>query len=294
MIKQFKLLALAMIVLLLTACVNQHPKVIKASNGQRIVATSVAVADICDRLNLDLVGVCDSKLYQLPKHYDEVKRVGLPMNPDMEVVASLKPTWILSPNSLQEDLEPKYQQLDTEYGFLNLRSVEGMYQSIKELGELFDRQQEAKVLWKDYQDFYRAYQAQRQGKKKPRVLILMGLPGSYLIATNQSYVGNLLELAGGENVYQSSDKEFLSANPEDMLAKKPDLILRTAHAIPDKVKGMFDKEFAENDIWKHFEAVQKEKVYDLDNQLFGMSAKFNYPEALETLAQMFDQVEGKQ
>lgn len=36
----------------------------------------------------------------------------------------------------------------------------------------------------------------------------MGLPGSYLIATNQSYVGNLLELAGGENVYQSSDKEF--------------------------------------------------------------------------------------
>ncbi|EFY03538.1 heme ABC transporter substrate-binding protein IsdE [Streptococcus dysgalactiae subsp. dysgalactiae] len=294
MIKQFKLLALAMVAFLLTACVNQHPKVMKASNGQRIVATSVAVADICDCLNLDLVGVCDSKLYQLPKRYDEVKRVGLPMNPDMEVVASLKPTWILSPNSLQEDLEPKYQQLDTEYGFLNLRSVEGMYQSIKELGELFDRQQEAKALWKDYQDFYRAYQTQRQGKKRPRVLILMGLPGSYLIATNQSYVGNLLELAGGENVYQSSDKEFLSANPEDMLAKKPDLILRTAHAIPDKVKGMFDKEFAENDIWKHFEAVQKEKVYDLDNQLFGMSAKFNYPEALETLAQMFDQVEGKQ
>lgn len=65
MIKQFKLLALAMVVLLLTACVNQHPKVMKASNGQRIVATSVAVADICDRLNLDLVGVCDSKLYQL-------------------------------------------------------------------------------------------------------------------------------------------------------------------------------------------------------------------------------------
>lgn len=117
MIKQFKLLALAMVVLLLTACVNQHPKVMKASNGQRIVATSVAVADICDRLNLDLVGVCDSKLYQLPKRYDEVKRVGLPMNPDMEVVASLKPTWILSPNALQEDLEPKYQQLDTEYGF---------------------------------------------------------------------------------------------------------------------------------------------------------------------------------
>lgn len=53
---------------------------------------------------------------------------------------------------------------------------------------------------------------------------------------------------------------------------------------------MFDKEFAENDIWKHFTAVKEGKVYDLDNTLFGMSAKLNYPEALDTLTQLFDHV----
>lgn len=290
MIKRCKGIGLALMAFFLVACVNQHPKTAKETEQQRIVATSVAVVDICDRLNLDLVGVCDSKLYTLPKRYDAVKRVGLPMNPDIELITSLKPTWILSPNSLQEDLEPKYQKLDTEYGFLNLRSVEGMYQSIDDLGNLFQRQQEAKELRQQYQDYYRAFQAKRKGKKKPKVLILMGLPGSYLVATNQSYVGNLLDLAGGENVYQSDEKEFLSANPEDMLAKEPDLILRTAHAIPDKVKVMFDKEFAENDIWKHFTAVKEGKVYDLDNTLFGMSAKLNYPEALDTLTQLFDHV----
>lgn len=290
MIKRCKGIGLALMAFFLVACVNQHPKTAKETEQQRIVATSVAVVDICDRLNLDLVGVCDSKLYTLPKRYDAVKRVGLPMNPDIELIASLKPTWILSPNSLQEDLEPKYQKLDTEYGFLNLRSIEGMYQSIDDLGNLFQRQQEAKELRQQYQDYYRAFQAKRKGKKKPKVLILMGLPGSYLVATNQSYVGNLLDLAGGENVYQSDEKEFLSANPEDMLAKEPDLILRTAHAIPDKVKVMFDKEFAENDIWKHFTAVKEGKVYDLDNTLFGMSAKLNYPEALDTLTQLFDHV----
>ncbi|HEQ6362697.1 TPA: heme ABC transporter substrate-binding protein IsdE [Streptococcus pyogenes] len=290
MIKRCKGIGLVLMAFFLVACVNQHPKTAKETEQQRIVATSVAVVDICDRLNLDLVGVCDSKLYTLPKRYDAVKRVGLPMNPDIELIASLKPTWILSPNSLQEDLEPKYQKLDTEYGFLNLRSVEGMYQSIDDLGNLFQRQQEAKELRQQYQDYYRAFQAKRKGKKKPKVLILMGLPGSHLVATNQSYVGNLLDLAGGENVYQSDEKEFLSANPEDMLAKEPDLILRTAHAIPDKVKVMFDKEFAENDIWKHFTAVKEGKVYDLDNTLFGMSAKLNYPEALDTLTQLFDRV----
>lgn len=117
MIKRCKGIGLALMAFFLVACVNQHPKTAKETEQQRIVATSVAVVDICDRLNLDLVGVCDSKLYTLPKRYDAVKRVGLPMNPDIELIASLKPTWILSPNSLQEDLEPKYQKLDTEYGF---------------------------------------------------------------------------------------------------------------------------------------------------------------------------------
>ena len=42
---------------------------------------------------------------------------------------------------------------------------------------------------------------------------------------------------------------------------------------------MFAKEFAENDIWKHFDAVQNGKVYDLDNTLFNMSANFNYRNA---------------
>ena len=56
--------------------------------------------------------------------------------------------------------------------------------------------------------------------------------------------------------------------------------------MPDDVKNMFAKEFAENDIWKHFDAVQNGKVYDLDNTLFNMSANFNYRDALEELKKL--------
>ena len=52
----------------------------------------------------------------------------------------------------------------------------------------------------------------------------MGLPGSYIIATENSYVGSLVELAGGENVYAGTDQEFLTVNTEDMETKKPDVI----------------------------------------------------------------------
>ena len=38
-----------------------------------------------------------------------------------------------------------------------------------------------------------------------------------------------------------------------------------------------------NDIWSKFSAVQNNKVYDLDNNYFGMSANFNYQKGLEML-----------
>lgn len=303
--------------LMLTGCVNQHPegtktetavsydsvqsmleitdpiereavaaakaKVLSEGNAPRLVATSTATAEICDRLNLDLVGVCSTTTSTIPERYQDLPTVGTAMSPDTEVLASLQPDWILSPASLQSDLQPKYEAIGTDWAFLNLRSVQGMYRSIQELGEIFDRKAEADALVAEFTDFYEEYSQKNAGKEHPKVMILMGLPGSYIIATENSYVGSLVAMAGGENVYAGTDQEFLTVNTEDMKTKEPDIILRTAHALPDQVVEMFKKDFETNDIWKHFKAVQEGQVYDLTYELFGMSATFRYPEALEEL-----------
>lgn len=258
-------------------------KVAAMDEEPRIIATSPATADICDRLELDLVGVCSSTISTIPERYAEVEQVGTSMSPDMEIVASLSPDWILSPASLQSDLQPKYEAIDTDWAFLNLRSVPGMYRSIQELGEIFGREEQAQELVDEFTEFYEEYSTRNEGKESPKVLILMGLPGSYIIATENSYVGSLVELAGGENVYAGTDQEFLTVNTEDMKTKEPDIILCAAHALPDQVTEMFKEDFETNDIWQHFDAVQNDRVYYLTYELFGMSATFDYPEALEEL-----------
>ena len=266
------------------AAVEAAKKKVAAMNDTpRIIATSPATADICDKLELDLVGVCSSTVSTIPERYKDLTTVGTAMSPDMEIVASLKPDWILSPVSLQSDLQPKYEAIDTDWAFLNLRSVPGMYRSIQELGEIFDRQEQAQKLVDEFTEFYNEYKQKNEGKDHPKVMILMGLPGSYIIATPNSYVGSLVELAGGENVYSDTDQEFLTVNTEDMKTKEPDIILRAAHALPDQVVEMFNKDFAENDIWQHFDAVKNGRVYDLTYEYFGMSATFKYPQALEEL-----------
>ena len=284
--KIFSLCLAGALALSASGCVNQHPEqnTDDVSDEVRIVATSPAAVDICDRLELDLVGVCSSTLSTIPERYQDVTTVGTAMSPDLEILKSLNPDYVLSPNSLQSDLQPKYASIGVNSLFLNLRSVEGMYASIEGLGEKFGREEQAQALVEEYEQFMEEYRSQNEGKESPTVLVLMGLPGSYIVATESSYVGNLVKLAGGINVYGDGDgQEFLTANTEDMKTKEPDIILRAAHALPDDVVEMFKEEFETNDIWKHFEAVQKGRVYDLPYELFGMSAKFNYPDALEVL-----------
>lgn len=285
-------LTAALMTAALCGCVDQHPEEnskaesgsVTNANDLRIAATSPAVADICDKLDIDLVGVCSSTVSTIPDRYKDATQLGTAMNPDTEILASLDLDWILSPSSLESDLQPKYAAIKTKSAFLNLKSVEGMYKSIEELGEMFDRQEQAQKLVDEYTSFMNKYKNKNKGKESPKVLVLMGLPGSYIVATDNSYVGSLVKLAGGTNVYgDGGGQEFLNANTEDMETKDPDIIVRCAHALPDEVVEMFNEEFSANDIWKHFRAVQEGKVYDLSYEYFGMSAGFDYPQALDEL-----------
>ena len=145
-------------------------KVAAMEEDPRIIATSPATADICDRLDLDLAGVCSSTISSLPERYENLTQVGTAMSPDtdMEIISSLDPDWILSPVTLQSDLQPKYEAIDTDWAFLNLRSVPGMYRSIQELGEIFQREEEAQVLVDEFTEFYNDYKEQNEGKEAPK------------------------------------------------------------------------------------------------------------------------------
>ena len=287
--KILSLVLAGVMALSVTGCVNQHPEETSSTNESgevRLVATSPAVVQICNRLDLDLVGICQSTS-ELPERYDGVTTVGMAMNPDLEIIKSLDPDYILSPATLQNDLQPKYASIGVSSLFLNLKSVEGMYASIEGLGEKFGREEEAAVMLEEFDSFMSEFAEKNAGKESPKVLVLMGLPGSYIIATDNSYVGSLVKLAGGTNVYGDGDgQEFLFANTEDMKTKEPDVILRAAHGLPDEARKMFAEEFSTNDIWQHFKAVQEGRVYDLDSDLFNMSANFSYEEALKALQPM--------
>lgn len=279
------------ICLLLASCSNNSSDVSSNKPAEKqpeetVVATTLAVAEIMDKLEVDLAGVPTTQ-YTLPERYKDVTEVGNPMSPDMEIIKSLNPSEVLSVTTLEYDLSEKFESMNIPASFVNLESVDNMIQSITELGEKYEKTDNAKKLVDSIQSKVAEMEEQTKDKEQPVVLILLGVPGaSYLVATENSYVGNLVEVMGGKNAVEDQAAEYISANTEFLQQTNPDIILRLSHGVPDQVAKEFDKEFAENDIWKHFNAVKNGRVYDLEEPLFATTANLNIMQALDQLLEM--------
>ena len=255
----------------------------------RLITATSALTDIFAELDLELVGMPDTS-YEIPERYKDLPTIGNPMDPDEEKIKVLKPTEVFSVSSLELDLEEPFAAYGINARFVNLQSIDSMLSEITAIGADYDREQEAAALVNRISSEIEALAASVEGKKKPKVLILFGVPGSYLVASENSYIGDLVKKAGGENIVTGADQpEYLASNTEYLHQSNPDIILRLSHGMPEKVVKMFDEEFAQNDIWKHFNAVKNDRVYDLDEPVHGTTANLHVTRALEILIDIIQQ-----
>ena len=277
--------------MMLVACSNEKTEEKAAAEAtadtKTVVAGTMVVADILDKLEIDSVVGVPTSTVELPVRYKDATEIGNAMNPDMEVVKSLKPDVFISVTTLEYDLKPAVKNINVEGQYLDLQGVTQMQQTILALGKEFDREAQAQKLVASFDAKLAALKEQTAHKTKPKVLAVLGVPGSYLVATEHSYIGSLIEAAGGENAIQGPSEEYLASNTEYLQQSKPDIILRMAHGMPDEVMAMFDKEFKTNTVWKHFDAVKQGRVYDLEEPLFQTTANLQVGDALDELYRIF-------
>ncbi|MED3794521.1 heme ABC transporter substrate-binding protein IsdE [Niallia alba] len=290
--KYWKIFFSCICLLLLVSCsLNTQAEIEKKQveaneENDKIVATTLAITEIMDALNLDLIGIPTTQ-YDIPARYKNVTEVGNPMSPDMEIIQSLQPTDVLSVTTLEYDLKDSFDQMNLSAQFLKLDSVENMLDTIIELGNKYERMTEAAELRSSIEKKMESIKKQTEQEKTPTVLILLGVPGgSYLVATENSYVGNLVEVVGGKNAVTGQSAEYISANTEYLQQTNADVILRLSHGVPEQVAEEFQKEFSENDIWKHFNAVKNNRVFDLQEPIFATTANLNINEAMDQLVEM--------
>lgn len=280
----FILLAVVLITVIGVAGWLQLRPTAKSEQKQpRIVATTVAVTEMAAKLDLTLVGV-PTTANQLPARYQKVTKIGSPMTPNVEKISSVKPTVVYSVSVLKDQYDATFKKQHFNAQYLDLDTVASLKQTLTKLGQQYQRQKQAKQQIKLINQAIKKVHARQYGTK-PKVLILMGLPGAgYMIATDTSYVGDLVRLAGGENLYPDKTQPYLTPDNEKLAQQRPDVILRLEHAMPTVVKPQFEQEFKNNAIWAQMPAVQQKRVYDLQQPNFNATANMHVTTGLEKIS----------
>lgn len=257
------------------------------SNGEEVVvATSVAVTEILDKLGVEVSGVPTTS-YELPKSTKDATKVGSPMNPDLEIIKSLNPTCVVSVDTLGSDFEKQFTENNIPSMFVNLSTVDGLKETIVNLGEKFDKSEKAAEIIAELENKENELNLSKRENKED-ILILFGAPGSVMVSTDNSYVGNLVKIAGGNNIFESESSSFIQVNMEEIIKRNPDKILIMTHAVPEEAKKAVEEEFAKA-TWQQLDAIKNNKVYYLENGYFGMSANLKVIEALDKLGAILNE-----
>ena len=257
------------------------------SNGEEVVvATSVAVTEILDKLGVEVSGVPTTS-YELPKSTKDATEVGSPMNPDLEIIKSLNPTCVVSVDTLGSDFEKQFTENNIPSMFVNLSTVDGLKETIVNLGEKFDKSEKAAEIIAELENKENELNLSKKENKED-ILILFGAPGSVMVSTDNSYVGNLVKIAGGNNIFESESSSFIQVNMEEIIKRNPDKILIMTHAVPEEAKKTVEEEFAKA-TWQQLDAIKNNKVYYLENGYFGMSANLKVIEALDKLGAILNE-----
>ena len=250
-----------------------------------VVAATVSGSQVLDKLDANVVGIPTTQL-EMPEKFKGLPEVGQPMNPDLEVVASLNPDVFVMDNAFKDSVEKSLKEYDFNTFFLKTNTYTDYIKSIEELGKTIDKEEEATTLINELKNIEKEVKS-KKGDKAPTVAIIFGSGENFMLATETSYLGDLVKTVGGKNIASKLDKNvengYVQLSLEYILEQNPDYILRFAHGNLEETKKSFDKAFDKNPAYQELNAVKNNKVVDLDSNVFNVSANLKVKEAIQTL-----------
>jgi iron complex transport system substrate-binding protein len=237
--------------------------------AQRLVSLVPAATEMLFAMGAgpEMVGV--SSFDQFPPEVAALPRVGALIDPDFERILTLRPTLVVvyaSQDGLIDRLEkaaiPTHQYRHaTDNGLVDIP------RTIRELGARVAHVAAADAVAAGIEREIDAVRTRVAKRPRPSTALVFGrepgaLRGIY-VSGGVGFLHDLLEAAGGRNVFEDVERESLQASAEVMLARRPDVIieLRTGPSTPEAIES-------ERSIWNRLAslpAVRNQRVHVLSN-----------------------------
>ena len=165
---------------------------------------------------------------QHPPEAREVPAVGGYINPDFEKMTRLRPELIML-QGRHEKVAEFARRNGVETVHVDMDSLATIDSGIETIGEALGREAEAAALREAIAADLEAIREAVAHEERPRVFLvsarsvrdLQNLP----TMGGDSFVSELVEVAGGDNVYADASRPYVSASKERVVMREPEVIL---------------------------------------------------------------------
>ncbi len=211
---------------------HARPPVVVDAAGQgrpsRIVSLIPAVTEMLFALGAGPQVIAVSSFDEYPPQVKSLPRVGALLDPDLERMLSLRPDLVIVYES-QADFRRQLERASVPVYVYKHAGLPDVLETMTSLGARIGRSTEAAAAVKQIADHLARIRARVKGLPRPRTLAVFGrdalaLRGIYA-SGGVGFVNDMLNAAGGENVFGDVRRQSVQATTELILARRPDVIL---------------------------------------------------------------------
>ena len=246
------------------------------SEVERLISGAPSITEMVYALGAEDKLVARTDYCDYPKEVSEIESIGNLINPDIEKIISLEPDLVITSTHFDGENAIKLEEAGIPtMSLFEEFDVEGVYTILETLGTTLNKQEEAQAIIGEMKATIAEVQSKVANLEKPTVYYVVGYGefGDYSAPEN-SYVGGLINLAGGKNIVPPSDS--WSYTLEALLEADPEII----------IVRQGDKEgFMATPGYSELTAVKEDKVYEIDNNLLDRQSNRN-AEGVLALAQI--------
>lgn len=159
---------------------------------------------------------------------DHLPSVGGGLTPSLEMIASLRPDLVVAwEESAGARIRPRLEELGIAVFAAQTRDTADIFFNIDRLGQLTGRVESADSLADWIRSEFEAVRASVAGRSSPRVLYLVGLDPP-IVAGPNLFIGEVLEVAGGNNVFADVKDASPQMSLEEIVRRRPEVVLLPA------------------------------------------------------------------
>jgi iron complex transport system substrate-binding protein len=209
----------ALLLLAATAC---------AAGGQRIVSTAPSITETLFAMGLGprVAGVTIYCNY--PPEVLKLPKIGTLLKPNIEAIIAMRPDLVVvqkQPNHLAEELS----RLHIPYIEVQNQNLEAVYAAARAIGKAANAGAAAEQMIHSMQSELKAIAKLVAGRAKPSAAFIVGHNAGRLegmiAGSGTSYFSDLLNMAGGTNVFADAAAPYPKISLEEVLSRNPDVIL---------------------------------------------------------------------